>query len=145
MTEVSTFRGTQELLLGELGGEHAAELLDENAALSVMEFLDAHGASIEPLGIESDSLEVRLGGPVFISVRRFVWGSASAILGLAVAILTSDPKMLASGAQLVGSLLSSVSRLPTRHDRVQGLLCGRGAAEGRSTRQCERKSGGVAA
>jgi hypothetical protein len=113
MPNASTFTGTQEELLQALAGENAARVLDEEASLSVLEFLNAHGATIRAAADQSDSLEVRLTGPVFLSVRKFVWGSAAAILGLAVAIITNDSSLIASAAEVVGNLLSSISIFPS--------------------------------
>ena len=112
MTEETTFTGSRVALLQTLVGKDAARVFDEETSLRLMEFLDAKGATVRSAADESDSLEVRLAGPVFISVRKFVWGSAASILGLAVAIVTADPKLIASAAQLVGSLISSASMFP---------------------------------
>lgn len=112
MPDETTFTGTRGELLRTLAGEDVARIFDEEVSLSVLEFLDAHGASIQPAEDQSDSLEVRLVGPVFLSVQRFVWGSAAAILGLAVAIYSSSPTEIASAAQVAVGLLSSISIFP---------------------------------
>jgi hypothetical protein len=112
MSDESTFTGTQEALLQTLVGKDAATVFDEDVSLSVLEFMDAQGATIRAAKDQSESLEVRLGGSVFLSVRKFVWGSAAAILELAVAIITKDPGIISSAAQVVGNLLSSISIFP---------------------------------
>lgn len=112
MADETTFTGSQKELLQALVGKDNVRVFDEETSLKVMEFLDSKGATIKAVEDHSDSLEVRLGGPVFISVRKFVWGSAASILGLVAAIITADPKLIASAAQLVGSLVSSASIFP---------------------------------
>jgi hypothetical protein len=113
MDDDHIFAGSRNELLEQLLGDDTTPILDDDVALTILEFLTDQGAEIKPLEVPGDSLEVRLGGPVFVSVRKFLWDSASAIVGLAVAITTHDPNVLTSAAGVLGNLLAAISIFPT--------------------------------
>src|ERR1700739_3150075 len=111
MDEQQEFGGTEEKLLEKLLGREVplSDALKEDASLIALEFFKKYGANITPMERENEDLEVSLGGPVFFSVEKFVWDSASTIFTLAFALVTHDHLTVTSAIGLVKSAISNIS------------------------------------